>query len=517
MRMRPVLSATLLFALTALTLILLRPLMPLDETRYLAAAWEMHVGGSPWVPHLNGAIYGHKPPLLFWLINLVWAVVGVDAFAARLVGPAFATACVAMTGLLALRLWPDRPARGGAAALILAVSPVWMLFGSTTMFDAVLTAATLLAMLALWSAARSPRRGAWIALGAAVALGVYAKGPVILIHVLPVALSMPLWAGPDRPSARQWAGGLALALAVALVAVGLWLVPALILGGPEYRTEVLWRQSGGRMVASFAHRKPWWFYAALLPAMIWPFGWTGAGLSALRPVRLWADPGTRLAAVWAMGAFVAFSVISGKQAHYLLPELPALALLLSGGLPARRWGRRDLWLAAPVIGLILASLAAGAGPIPVLARLGDPLPLWSLALGGLCALTGLAAFLRLRAPVMALAALPLALMIGLHLGLSPLLFARYDMTDLGRAVAPHDAAGIAVTDGTYHAQLNFAGRLLNPVARLSDDAVAGWLRDHPGGVLLDQTDRPVPGMTPVLRLPFRDRTYTLHRSQEVAP
>lgn len=71
MRMRPI----LLFALTALTLIPPRPLMPVDETRYVAAAWEMHIGGSPWLPHLNGAIYGHKPPLLFWLINLVWAVV----------------------------------------------------------------------------------------------------------------------------------------------------------------------------------------------------------------------------------------------------------------------------------------------------------------------------------------------------------------------------------------------------------------------------------------------------------
>lgn len=508
MRTRSVLSATLLFALTALTLILLRPLMPVDETRYVAAAWEMHVGGSPWVPHLNGAIYGHKPPLLFWLINAVWAFVGVDAFAARLVGPAFATACVAMTGVLALRLWPDRSGRSGAAALILAVSPVWLLFGSATMFDAMLTAATLLAMLALWSAARRPRRGAWIALGAAVAMGVHAKGPVILIHVLPVALSMPIWAGPDRPSVRRWAAGLALALAVALVLVlvALWLVPALILGGPEYRTEVLWRQSGGRMVASFAHRKPWWFYAALLPAMIWPFGWTLPGLGALRPARLWADPGTRMATVWAGGAIIAFSLISGKQAHYLLPELPALALLLSGGLPVRRWRRRDLWLATPLIGLI-----------PVLARLGHPLPSWSLALGGICALVGMVAFLRLRAVPIALAALPLALMIGLHVRLSPLLFARYDMADLGRAVAPYDGAGIAVTDGSYHAQLNFAGRLLNPVARLSDDAVAGWLRDHPGGVLLDQTDRPIPGMTPVLRLPFRDRTYTLHRSQEVAP
>lgn len=517
MSTRLVLSATLLFALTALTLILLRPLMPVDETRYVAAAWEMHLGASPWVPHLNGAIYGHKPPLLFWLITLVWSVVGVDAFAARLVGPAFATACVAMTGLLALRLWPDRPARAGMAALILAVSPVWLLFGSTTMFDAMLTAATLLAMLALWSAARRPRRGAWIALGLAVALGVYAKGPVILIHVLPAAVTMPLWAGPGRPSARQWAGGLALALAVALVAVGLWLVPALILGGPEYRTEVLWRQSGGRMVASFAHRKPWWFHVALLPAMVWPFGWTPAALGALRPGRLRADPGTRLAAVWALGAIVAFSLISGKQAHYLLPELPALALLMSGGLPARRWGRRDLWLAAPVFGLILAFVAAGAGLVPALARPGDPLPLWSLSLGVLCALAGLAAFLRLRAPLTALAAMPLALMIGLHLGLGPLLFARYDMTDLGRAVAAHDGAGIAVTDGTYHAQLNFAGRLRHPVARLSDDAVAGWLRDHPDGVLLDQTGGPLPGATAIGRLPFRDRTYTLHRPKEVVP
>ena len=79
-------------------------------------------------------------------------------------------------------------------------------------------------------------------------------------------------------------GGLALALAVALVAVGLWLVPALILGGPEYRTEILWRQSGGRMLAVFAHRQRGGFYAALRPVMIWPVGWTGAGFGAPRPM-----------------------------------------------------------------------------------------------------------------------------------------------------------------------------------------------------------------------------------------
>ncbi|MTE01098.1 phospholipid carrier-dependent glycosyltransferase [Paracoccus sp. YIM 132242] len=516
--MRAVLSAALLFALTALTLILLRPLMPVDETRYLAAAWEMRIGGSPWVPHLNGALYGHKPPLLFWLINLVWALGSVAAFPARLVAPAFAVASVVLTGLLARRLWPDQPARAGAAALILAVSPVWLVFGSTTMFDAMLTCATLLAMLALWSAARRPRRSAFVALGAAVAFGVYAKGPVILLHVLPAALAMPLWAGPGRPSGRAWAKGLALALLAALLLVGLWLVPALMGGGAEYRTEVLWRQSGGRMVASFAHRKPWWFFLALLPPMAWPFGWTVPGLAALHPRRLWADPGARLAALWAAGAFVAFSLISGKQAHYLLPEMPALALLLAGGLPARRWRRRDLWLALPLVAALAGFGAAAAGLIPALVRLGDPLPVWSLALGAACLLAGIAGFGRLRSAPVALAALPLALVIGLHLALGPLLFARHDMTALGRAVAPFDARGIAVTDGSYHAQLNFAGRLRNPVARLAGpQAVETWRQAHPGGLLLDQTGLPVPGMRAVAALPYRGGTYTLHRSQEVAP
>ncbi|WP_103173933.1 glycosyltransferase family 39 protein [Paracoccus sp. SY] len=516
--MRSVLSFTLLFSLTALTLILLRPLMPVDETRYFAAAWEMRVGGSAWVPHLNGALYGHKPPLLFWLINLVWALGGIAEFPARLIGPAFAAASIALTGLLARRLWPDQPDRAGAAALILAVSPVWLLFGSTTMFDALLTCATLLAMLSLWSAAQGPRRGAWVALGAAVAFGVYAKGPVILLHVLPAAFTMPLWAGPARPSGPVLAKGLGLALLVALLLVGLWLVPALILGGEEYRTEILWRQSGGRMVASFAHQKPWWFFLALLPLIIWPFGWTRPGLAMLRPRRLLADPGTRLLALWAGGALTAFSLISGKQAHYLLPEMPALALMLAGGLPTRKWRRRDFWLALPLLAALAAFSAAATGLIPALRKLHDPLPLWSLALGTACLLIGIVGFLRLRSAPVALAALPLTLMIGLHLALSPLLFARYDMTALGRAVGPFDSAGIAVTDGTYHAQLNFAGRLRHPVARLaSPEAVAAWRQAHPDGLLLDQNGLSIPGMTPFAALPYRGGTYILYRSEEVAP
>ena len=54
-----------------------RPPLPVDETRYLAVAWDMWLDGNFLVPHLNFEPYSHKPPLLFWLINLGWGLFGV--------------------------------------------------------------------------------------------------------------------------------------------------------------------------------------------------------------------------------------------------------------------------------------------------------------------------------------------------------------------------------------------------------------------------------------------------------
>ncbi|MES2143377.1 MAG: glycosyltransferase family 39 protein, partial [Pseudomonadota bacterium] len=103
--------ALALFGVTVLVLVLLRPLLPVDETRYLTVAWEMWQGGSKLVPHLNGDLYTQKPPLLFWLMNLVWSVTGVTEVGARLVAPAFGLASVGLTAVLARRLWPDSPDR----------------------------------------------------------------------------------------------------------------------------------------------------------------------------------------------------------------------------------------------------------------------------------------------------------------------------------------------------------------------------------------------------------------------
>src|SRR6185312_2993924 len=85
----PLALAVAIWAILVAAGLYLRPPLPVDETRYLAVAWEMWNGGNYLVPHLNGIPYHHKPPLLFWLMTLGWAVFGVSETWARLVAPLF--------------------------------------------------------------------------------------------------------------------------------------------------------------------------------------------------------------------------------------------------------------------------------------------------------------------------------------------------------------------------------------------------------------------------------------------
>jgi 4-amino-4-deoxy-L-arabinose transferase-like glycosyltransferase len=244
-------------ALVLVALVLMRPLLPIDETRYLSVAWEMWLSGDPVHLTKNGATYTHKTPLLFGMINLVWLLTGVSEFAARLVGPACAVAMIGGTAVLARRLWPDQDL-GVRAALILLGFAVFLIYGSATMFDALLGLGVLGGVAALWRIGQGGGLRAWAGFGLALAFGVYAKGPVIFVHLMPLVLALPFWA-PVKPKLSAVLQGFGLALLVALGLVALWLVPTLITATPEFRTELLWTQSAARVAGGMAHDRPIWF------------------------------------------------------------------------------------------------------------------------------------------------------------------------------------------------------------------------------------------------------------------
>ena len=482
------------FAAVMMAGLLLRPLLPLDETRYLAVAWEMWLNGDYLVPSKNFEVYSQKPPLLFWLINLAWAVTGVAEFSARLVGPAFGVATVALTGLLARRLWPDDPGAAVRAMLALSGMSLFAVSAGLTMFDAMLAAWVVAAMIALVTAARTGNRRWWVVVGICVGLGVLTKGPVVLLHVVPAVLGMHFWlrhdAHPVAVSRKRLAAGGGIALAAALAVAALWLVPALLTSGPEYREAILWRQTAGRVVTSFAHAQPWWFFVAILPALLFPWLWVPAlWRAAWRDG--WRDPGLRLGLVWGGAALVLFSLVSGKQAHYLVPEMPAAALIVARLLRDRTSvSLAPALLPAIALGLGMLALAVGVVPRNEVTTMLEPrlamLPL-ALVLGAICWL----AWRRGGLAGGAVLGLGMMLVVNLIIATTQLRDI-YNSTPIARRIAAFEDAGIAYPR-SYHAQFNFAARLTRPVdTPRAPEALSSWIGVHPNGAIVAKiADHPV--------------------------
>lgn len=520
-----------------------RPPLPVDETRYLAVAWEMWRDKNFLVPHLNGETYSHKPPLLFWLMTGGWALFGVNEWWPRLVAPLFGLGSLFLTRRLAEILWPEKPVIAAVAPAILFGSVFWAVFTTLTMFDLMLAFCALAALLGLvqaWRARAGLARVAGFALfGIGIGLGVLAKGPAILLHTLPVALLAPLWgprlggvssSGPMLPW-RRWYAGVAVGIAFG-AAIGLaWAVPAAIAGGRDFAHAIFIGQSAGRMVESFAHERSWWWYAAclaplLVPWTVWPVFWralggfrmwrTGRGLAAAL-----ADGGGRFALIWFLVAFLAFSAISGKQLHYLLPEFPALALLI-GWLVANaedggaRQGNSAVDQAVPGVAAAIVGVLAFAPPLLPLSpslveRIGFVESPWFLIYGAtglmVAALPLRRLALTLVRRVAALAVLSGVLVIALHLAVRPQIVATFDLHAPAARLAAWQQAGEAIAHvGKYHGQFHFLGRLENPIAMigLANGDIERWLAANPKGKVVSYRDTPpVAGPQPLLVHPFR--------------
>lgn len=478
-----------------------QPLLPVDETRYVAVAWEMWRRGDFLVPHLDGVPYSDKPPLLFWLVHAGWAVAGVGELWARLVSPLFGLATLALTARMARELWPGRDAVATMAPLIVVGSLLWAVFTDLVLFDMLLGAFVLAALLGVLEASRRPGARGWLLTGAAIGGGILAKGPVMLLHVLPVALLAPWWARPLPAPARRWYGGVLLALLLGALIALAWAVPAALAGGASYARAIFLGQTANRMVHSFAHRRPVWWYLPLLPAMLfpwllWPPVWRA--LAALR--RAPADPGVRFCLAWLLPVAGAFSLISGKQMHYLLPLFPAFALLaaraLAGAAPVVR--RRDAALPALVLILIGAVLLLAPAIVPRLVPHAS-LPEWSVRVSPAAGLITLAAAAALlvrpaAAPPAAVAMLAGAtalLVIAVNVGAMRAAASSYDARPVGAFLRGLEQRGYAIAHvGKYSGQYDFAGRLERPLAVIAAPAARGWLAAHPRGAVVAETAAP---------------------------
>lgn len=490
----------LLWALVVVGSLVARPLLPVDETRYVSVAWEMWHTGDLLVPHLNGEPYSEKPPLLFWLIHAGWAIFGVSDWWPRLLPGLAGLAGLFLAAALARELWPERPALPGRAATVLVGLLLWVVLQTMLLFDLLLAATVLLAELGLVRAARG-RRASWLLVGLGLGLGGLTKGPVVLLSVLPPALLGPWWAGllsAGRRGARlrpgRWYAGLLGAVGVGLSIAGTWVLAAAWAGGPGFARALLVDQTAGRVVHAFAHERPWWWYLPMLPVILYPFAvWGPLWRRATRLPALLREPGARFAVAATLPALVLFSAVSGKQPQYLAPLLPAAALLVARMLDSPPEPRR-LDLLAPL--LVAGILAGGLSAAPELADRWN-LPDWTSALSPAAGLAVLAAVVgtawviprRPRLATRGLAAIPAVLVVGLYLGMAPVFVEDFGILPVADHLKFAEDRGQPIAHvGEYHGELHFLGRLEEPFAVLEAAEVPRWIVEHPAGRVVAHYD-----------------------------
>lgn len=460
-----------------------RPILPIDETRYLSVAWEAHQRGDHLVSHLNGEPYSHKPPLLFWLINSVWAMTGVCELAGRLVAPTSGLLCLVLTSLITRRLWPHQKVVIELAPVVHVSLMLWIVFCPLTMFDTLLTCCTMCSLLGVLHASEGKRSRGWLLAGVGMGLGILTKGPVVLVHVLPAAVMAPWWSDAVRSCIVRWYAGLFGAIALAALIGLAWAIPSAAAGGSHYSNELLFGQTAGRMVNSFAHRQPFWWYLPWLPLCLMPwisFGavWRGFRLTAF-------DSGMRFLLCWAGGSLLILTLVSGKQIYYLLPMFPACAIILTRVMTSvEEVSRKDLaFIVTGTIGMALLptvfNSVAALTPMRLAGILGN---YYAIPLGLCGALLLIPAWKKISSLVPAVATSSAVFIAIVVWGISGSLWDEFDLKPIARFVA--ECSQPFAWLGDYQGQLNFLGEIPSIKETIDIEALEHWLQAHPSGAVI---------------------------------
>ena len=500
----------------------IRPLFPIDETRYAAVAWEMWLRNDFLVPYLNGEAYSHKPPLLFWLMQLSWRLFGVNDWSLRLISPLFSLGTLFLADAVARTLWPERKRVEALTPLLLLGSFFWIIYSTLTMFDMMLAFFALLGIYNLLKLADSGLRlKYWILLGIAIGGGVLSKGPVILLHILPVALLAPWWLNLKTTDFRwnHWYLGLIAAILIGTLIALCWAIPAGIAGGEAYRKAIFLGQTSGRLVESFAHQLPWWWYLEILPLLLLPWLlWSPLRLG-LRKLS-YQDFGIRFCMAWAIPVFIAFSLISGKRIHYLLPLAPVLALILARAADEitepERWKRAHIAIMA-VFGLLGAVLML-LPRIHWQPKLSLISPIWGGLLIISSAILGLSKAKGAQDSVLYICIASAISLITVSGGFfdanTNLATNRYDTQPAARTIAAlmDENRAIAFYGSKYHGQYHFSGRLKHAITVVSNpNDLYAWAVQHQSGYVIvtyKDSEAPPASLT-AYRYPFRAQNIGL--------
>jgi 4-amino-4-deoxy-L-arabinose transferase-like glycosyltransferase len=351
-----------------------------DETRYAWIARAMAETGDWVTPRLWGAPWFEKPVLYYWAAAIGFRMHLPAEWAARL-----PSAVAALAAAKAIAWFARRHYRAGEdslatptllAPVIFATSVAAIGFARAATPDMLFGAAITLAMVcaanvlgrsgALRITPPAPTviqnlnllmLGLW---GAFLGVGVLAKGPAAVILA---GGAIAIWA----LATSNWRAALRLAHPVAIAAFCVVALPWYLLcarRNPDFLHVFIFQHNFERYLTPlFQHQQPFWFFGpiTILALLPWSAFLIAAAQEALRLWRekSWKNSPGLFVACWAIFPIVFFSFSQSKLPSYILPAVPALALIaaISASRAFQRSGANAVILGAG-IGLVWIVLPA---------------------------------------------------------------------------------------------------------------------------------------------------------------
>ncbi|HVB48818.1 MAG TPA: glycosyltransferase family 39 protein [Burkholderiales bacterium] len=349
-----------------------RALFMPDEGRYAEIPREMLVSGDWITPRLDDLKYFEKPPLQYWATAAGFALFGEHGWSARL-WPAL----TGMLGVLLLvfagnRLGP--PGAGPLAGIAAASSWGYVLASQYLTLDMGLTFFMTLTLVAFLLAHHDPgderaRRRWMLVAWTAMALAMLTKG---LEGIVLPGLVLGAYAVVQRDwgllRRMHWRAGL---LTFGIIALP-WFVLVQLRNPEFFHFFFIYEHFDRYLEPGHDRPGPWWYYVPILLLGMLP--WSPALVGALARATKRSAPASvldvdRLLLLWGAVILVFFSASQSKLPAYIVPVMPALALLVARD-AARRTTLALRWI-APWTALAGLGALALAWRLPSLARVPD--------------------------------------------------------------------------------------------------------------------------------------------------
>ena len=321
----------------------------IDETpaKFAAAARSMSVSGNWLTPISNGIPRFDKPPLIYWLMGLMYSIPeqsswdALGSFSARFPSAVSSLLLMIVLGDTLMR-WPQKntlaPKRTAiVTALSFALSPFVMIWSRIAVSDSLLCGTLGICLIFQWRCYVKPIHNSWVYAWIILAFGVLAKGPVAIVLML---FSLFLFGIFQRDLGRliqviKPGYGLLITL---LISVPWFLAEYLIEGKIFLQTFFGYHNFQRFTTVVNSHQENIFFFLLMLVIASLPFspllilGVFNGGIeikdNLIKGNNKPSESLLLFSVAWLLSVFLFFTISGTKLPSYWLPATPAAAIII---------------------------------------------------------------------------------------------------------------------------------------------------------------------------------------------